>query len=301
VRKLAEDNIHPNAHTAPFQQVTEIQRWASSIAATTVSPPSTLVSEDCMSIMNDGQTLEVQLHRDGMKKRLGEIWELVEKYQRGYRQALDVPKNPVDNWPDRRRGYGGLQTHAYIPPDDFVNHLIKVNPGRLHWTDEHGHMRFNGAVIDELVREDGAIVEALASFMFVTCSVARVSEFAEAKITNSVRERTLLLRGEDMWLVTRRMKWENRVRHAEFVPYLVPEPVRMLLLRYLVVIRPAVVALLRVIGKEELAQQYSEYLFMVDEDRMSVDVMRKKIQWYMRVYSQVDMGARRLRHCTVRF
>ncbi|KAJ6557774.1 hypothetical protein B0H19DRAFT_1261366 [Mycena capillaripes] len=261
---LAQENIDCAAYRSPFNVVCDLQRWASSIAVNTVRPPSTMVSPDRMKITHDGSTLDITAYRSGIQDVLRDLKVDLHKLLYGYDTELNIPDAPVDKWTETERGYSFVNNHDYIPPDSYFSHLLHSSGADLTWTDADGRLHFKLPSVNRHVHQDALFIRKLVVFIASSCTVSRTAEFLEAKMKNSTRRRELFMHLQDLWIVVRRMKWDNLVCHAVFVPHLVPACVRNLLLCYVLIARPALVKLLRVTKEEQTTILYDEYLWVAD-------------------------------------
>lgn len=300
IDRLARENLERAAYNSPFNFVADIQRWVSSVAATTVRPPSTLVSADGMNITHDGQTLNVPAHRLGLQNALADLTAELKQLLFGFNVDIEMPEAPIDSWSNTERGYSFVSNHEYIPPDSFFRHLLRSSEADLTWTDTHGKLHFKVPSINRLVVREAKFLKKFGPFIAIACSVSRIAEFLDAKIKNSTRPRTLFMHLRDLYLVTRRMKYENLIGHAVFTPHLVPAHIRDLLLRHLLIFRPALVKLLRIAQQEEAAFLYDEYVWVFNRQRISTDAFSELLREFTEKYSGVGLKTLALRHIVVR-
>ncbi|KAJ7816007.1 hypothetical protein B0H13DRAFT_1923830 [Mycena leptocephala] len=90
----------------------------------------------------------------------------------------------------------------------------------------------------------------------------QIAEFVDTKIQNSTCPRQLFMHGKDLWIIPQHMEYENLISHSIFIPHLIPEAVRDLLLYYLVVFPPVLIILLRLVKGEEIVLLYDKYLWV---------------------------------------
>ncbi|KAJ6467177.1 hypothetical protein C8R47DRAFT_931389, partial [Mycena vitilis] len=299
IEALAKMNIARAAYSSPFNSVTDIQRWASSIAINTVRPPSTLVSPDGMTITHGGATLRVADYRAGLKHALQDLTLQLGELLFGFSVPLDMPENLVDDWSNSTRGYSFVNNHDFIPSDSFFQHLLRSKDADLTYTDPDGRLCFKQPSINRIVGMDTKFMANLGPATASTSSISRIAEFLDGKIKNATRERTLMANGGDLWLVTRRRKWENLVKHAVFDPHLVPEPMRDILLRYVLIFRPALVRLLRIAKQEKDAMLYDEYLWVHNRERISTDSFSNLLATFTGHYCKVALTSQPHRHFQV--
>ncbi|KAF7358274.1 hypothetical protein MVEN_00876500 [Mycena venus] len=279
VDRLARENIERSSYGSPFSIIADIQRWESSIASTTVRPSFTLVSPDSMNITHDGQTLNIPAYRNGLQNALADLSDKLNDILFGFDVPLTMPDSVEDTWSNAERGCSFANNHEFIPPDSFWKHLLYSSQADPTWIGDN-RLHFKHASINHVLLLDTYFLRLLDPFIASTCSVARIAEFLDSKIKNSTRERTLFMQLLQLWLVTRCIKWEHHVDHAVFVPFLIPEPIRDLILRYVLIFRPALVKLLRIAGDEQTAILYDEYLWVFNRERISNDAFSELLRQF---------------------
>ncbi|KAJ7246623.1 hypothetical protein C8J57DRAFT_1674735 [Mycena rebaudengoi] len=97
----------------------------------------------------------------------------------------------------------------------------------------------------------------------MTSSGARGEEFAESRLQNGDRPRSLLVDfdGESI-LATRRLKTETVTKKTTFIPSIIPREISELLLKYVIVIRPGINELVRMHCGEVPAVRQAEFLWV---------------------------------------
>ncbi|KAJ6574106.1 hypothetical protein B0H19DRAFT_600419 [Mycena capillaripes] len=258
-----------------------------------------MVSPDGMKITHDGKTVDMARYRRGLQDALADLKDDLRELLSGFDLPLDIPEAPVDKWTESERGYSFLNNHHFIPPDSFLSHLLHTPSADLTWTDTEGRLHFKLPSINRHLQQHSVFIRKLVVFIAVSCTVSRIAEFLDLKMKNSTRGRELFMHLQDLWIVVRRMKWENLVRHAVFVPHLVPSCVRDLLLRYIIIARPALVKLLRIAGEERVAILYDEYLWVADRQRISTDAFSKLMYSFTQTYCGTGLKPQDHRHFQV--
>ena len=83
----------------------DYQRFASSIALNTSSPPITRVSDDGMHITYGDKTLSISKWRSGLRKLADEVTKELDDLCLNNLFGLSVPDNVFDDWANEERGY----------------------------------------------------------------------------------------------------------------------------------------------------------------------------------------------------
>lgn len=284
---------------SPFNSVTELQAFVTTLAHRAVLPPVTRVSPDGMYITYKHLTLSVAEQRSGLRLALAEAEKMLDDLCFQFPLRPEIPEHPQDDWGENRRGYSFVNNHTYIPSDSFWCHLLQSPEAGLTSTSADNKLTFVQPAVDRMLAQDALFQSLLAPLVFTSSSCARPAEFVDLKIKNSTRPRNLFMHGPDFWMVTRRMKWENLVGYEVFVPLLFSPPVAPLVLKYLLVHRPAVVRVLRITKGEAVARLYDEYLWVVDGRRVSTDLFSKLLEEFTRTHFKVTLSSRPHRHLQV--
>ncbi|KAJ7065954.1 hypothetical protein B0H15DRAFT_807647 [Mycena belliarum] len=286
---------------SPYNAVVDLQRYVSALAYAAVRPPTTRVSPDGMNITYMELTLNVPKYRLGLRLALVDLQKQFMELLFGFETTLDLPEQAKDDWTNTKRGYGFATTHQYLPPDAFLSHLLQSKEAGLTWTDSEPQpqLHFSGPALDSLLAKYSKFYKTLGPFTASTSSVSRIAEFVEGKYKNTGRPRTLFMHGRDLWNVTRRMKSENVMGHEVFIPQLVPPEAADLILRDLLIFRPALVKILRIVKGEEIARLYDEYIWVMDSCLVSSEKFSKLLADFTGTYCHVRLPTLAHRHMQV--
>ncbi|KAJ6608396.1 hypothetical protein B0H10DRAFT_2226901 [Mycena sp. CBHHK59/15] len=237
---------------SPFTRVNDYQRAISSIVKLTPLPPVTIADDDRQTITYKDKTLHMASLRS----------HLLDDLLYGFSADIDVPADPIDDWSNTRQGYSFLHNHSWLPGDrPLIDHLLTRGPKGLAQVGLDGSFHLSAVAAQQFFAKDDAFIHHIMALLFSVSSF-RGAEFAELRISNGFRSRGLLIHGSDLYLVGRRPKFEGHVRHDVFTPALVPPVIATILIKYLVVVRPAVIELMTILRGEEVANTYRQYLFV---------------------------------------
>ncbi|KAJ7432843.1 hypothetical protein B0H11DRAFT_2260025 [Mycena galericulata] len=298
VHRLALENIALNA-PSPHNTVVDLQQFVSSLAYRSVRPPTTRVSPNGMVITHLEHVLDVSDYRQGLRDALADLHRRLSVLCYGFPLSFKLPEHVIDDWTNKERGYGFVDNYRYVPEDTLFSHLLRLEAAGLSRADSDGILRFSSAAVEKLLAEDADFQRMLAPFVASTASCSRIAEFVDAKLRNSTWPCTLFMHGIDLWLVTRRMKWENLVRHEVFVPHLILPEVAELLLQYILIFCPVLVKLVHIVKGEELALLYSEYLWVANGERISSDAFSPLLASFTGKFCRVSLTPRIHRHMQV--
>lgn len=182
--------------------------------------------------------------------------------------------------------------------------MIKILFGdaalNLVQVDRNHELVFNTAAMHKIMEHTAEINRQLALFTFTSPGQdPRSSEFADHKIQNSTRPRTIFRSNGDIWLVTRRVKTENMIRRDVFIPIKAHPRLARIIEVYLLIIRPMERDFARILWGEEVGQLYDEYLWVRMGKRVGEDQFSSDLKDFTESHCGVAVGVRPYRQLTV--
>lgn len=159
------------------------QRFASSIAMSTGSPPTTRVSACGMFIYYNEHKLGVAKWRNGTRKLADELSVLIDDLCFNKDFGLSVPNTVFDDWANDVRGYSWTKNGNFLMDNRSLLAVMLEKPElKLAKLDAAGQLNFDQASIWEFTNKCDVINEKLALLTFFTAGqTPRVSEFIEHK------------------------------------------------------------------------------------------------------------------------
>ncbi|KIM38957.1 hypothetical protein M413DRAFT_75527, partial [Hebeloma cylindrosporum] len=293
-------NFRPGA-TSPMNGTIDYQRFASSIAMNTSSPPATRVSSCGMFITYKDKTLDVSKWRSGLRKRADEVTKEIDDLCLHQTFDLHIPDDIFDDWGNDIRGYSWTKNNN-LPA--YKRCLLaamletpKLKLGRLNYA---GEFKFDIASLWEFIHKCDSINEKLALLCFFTAGqTPRVSEFIEHKYANSTKPRTIFMDRDGIWFVIRRGKIENIIEKETFLPIkCYPELSRMIQI-YLLLIRPVEAEFVKILQDDMHYHVYKEYLWTKGCKRVTPEQMRLSILKFNTNYCDVAAGTQEYRQICV--
>ncbi|KAJ6501063.1 hypothetical protein C8R47DRAFT_257476 [Mycena vitilis] len=290
---LAMENLHVSA-LSPYNVIVDLQRAVSRLAFLTVRPPSMRVSEDMDTFYHADKVLNFPEYRAGIRSGLEALKQRLEALLFGLDIPYRTPDKVADDWNCEDRGYGFLSNNDFLQSNrPYLRGLLASSAVTIGKRNAAGGFILNAAGVVTVLQRDTAFLECLMPLLFIGSSSSRGAEFVEHKITNGTMPRTLFMNGPDLWLVTRR--WKQKV-HQVFVPVLVPPELAAIVIRYLAIIRPGIVELVRAMRGDNASILHSEYLWasagaLMDENRLS-----SLLETFTRTHCGVALTLRPHRH-----
>ncbi|KAJ7723185.1 hypothetical protein DFH07DRAFT_783643 [Mycena maculata] len=264
ISEVAALNLAPNTDS-PYNHVNDLQKLVTGLARSAVRPGVTRVTTDGLNITHGEDTLNVPKYRAGLDAALQASSLSLQKLLCGHPAVLAPrPENCKDDWSNRMRGYNIASTHRYVKENSFLAHLVDTQQDLTREDSVTGDLHISEPALDRLIADDAQLLNVLMPLVFCTIPMASVPNFVEARIQNTDRLRSLFAYGETLWLITERRTWDTAVHCEEYIPHLIPLKVAELLLLYLMIVRPALVELLRVVRRDLVSQRYADFLWVRD-------------------------------------
>ena len=174
---------------SPMNTTKDYQRFASSVAMNTSTPPNTRVSEDGMHITYGDKTLSITKWRSGLRQLADEVTKELDDLCLNNHFGLSVPDNVFDDWSNEERGYSWTKNGQFTEDKRSLLAAMLKDPAlRLAQLNEAGDFKFNIAEVWDFLHKCDSVNEKLALLSFFTAGqTPRVSEFVEHKFSNSTR------------------------------------------------------------------------------------------------------------------
>ena len=284
-------NLRPGA-MSPMNSTIDYQRFASSIAMNTSSPPNTRVSDDGMHITHGDKTLSIAKWRDGLRRLADEVTQELDDLCLNKLFGLCIPDNVFDDWANEERGYTWTKNGKFTEDKrSLLAEMLKDPETRLAKVNEAGEFKFNIAEVWDFLHKCDAVNEKLSLLSFFTAGqTPRAAEFVQHKYANSTRPRTVFRDYKSVWLATRRVKTENRVEKETFIPMKCHPELTKLLERYLLIVRPVEAELVKVVRGTTHYHSFTEFLWTKDCEPVSQEAMRKTILQFTTKYFGASIG-----------
>ena len=292
-------NIRPGI-ISPWNTIENYQRYCTYLAKSTMTPPTTRVSDDGSIITFRDARLEIPLWRDGLARLLDDLDMAISELCHNQDFGLSIPPVVTDDWANEARGYSWLSSGPFLPePRALLQALMSENSLNLGYV-ENDTFIFNTAAVWKLFERFSNINKLLSlALFFIPGQSPRVAEFVDQKHRNSTRGRNLFRDEESFTVVIRRGKTENAMGLETFQPSKVPPRLCRLLERVFCILRPIEEDLAFFLKGVEARNLYSEYMWVQNCTRVLEEQMCKDIGWFMRTYCSADIGPRKWRQINV--
>ena len=237
-----------------------------------------------MAVSYQGKTLhipqwriELQTLCNGLEEDLGKLCGT------GEDMSIQIPADAMDNWTDPTRGYSWLKNGSFLAQErPLMKKLLHDEDLRLGAVGRDEQLIIHKGVALSVLRQTAAINRKLSLLSFLTPGqTPRMAEFADHKHANSTRPRTMFRAHGDIWLVTRRVKYENLIRRDVFIPIKVHPRLQKLLEQYFLIVRPLEEDLAEMIYGPETAKLYSEFMWVEMGRLVSSDNFSEHLQAFL--------------------
>ncbi|KAF9522805.1 hypothetical protein CPB83DRAFT_899311 [Crepidotus variabilis] len=274
---------------SPFNACFNHHILLKALAARSTGAPTVRVSDDGLQVFFKEITFEIPRFRNGLQGLFKQAEQDLNAllYNKDYGLS-DLWKPPFkDDWANVARGYSGLKRNAELDCDnEFLEDVFREITPFSKTSD--GLFVANIPAIDAWMSRVAAVTKNLALLAFFTAGQpARSTEFIETKIQNANRPRGLMIdhKGE-VWLMTRRAKWESIAKREVFIPKKLPPHVSELLLKWLIILRPVEAMLSRHLQltereAEKAVYAYQTYLWTLHGKPMESEDFNKVIKAFL--------------------
>ncbi|KAJ6537122.1 hypothetical protein B0H19DRAFT_1270780 [Mycena capillaripes] len=271
VEQLGMQHLN-HAVRSEFVRVSDNGTLFAKLVLSATLPGNLHVSPDCMTFTCLKTTLYLPSLRDGMRKAVIKLQSLLNDLEMGIKVPLEFPEVWKDNWTTEAAGDSFMQYNTFFDEDfPWLRGLLQskeVNLARLRGDgspcyDQHGDVLLNSQVVNTIFEKERPFLRLLMVLCFLTCSGSRGKEFVEYRLVNGDRPRSVFVSSDgECTLSPRRIKTEGTTRQVSFIPSLVPPELAVILLRYLIVIRPVINLLVRIRSRDgPAAVHQAEFLW----------------------------------------
>ncbi|KAF8054082.1 hypothetical protein FPV67DRAFT_1442194, partial [Lyophyllum atratum] len=290
--------------SSPYNAVIDYQRFASALAMNTDQAPATRVSEDGETIVYKSTTLEITPWRLGMRAGFEQLEVLLSEIGLGDpRFTHTIPQNTPDDWTNTDRGYSWLHNGQFTEDKRMLLKHMLANPNQnLCSVLRDGTLAWNVPSLLAFMKKAAEINRLLSVLAYLTAGqTPRMAEYVDHKIANSHRPRTVFLDLAVVWLVLRRTKWENLVRHDTFIPIKCHDLLSNFFARYLLFVRPVEIDFAHIIWPDpEIRIMYEEFLWVEMGRRVTAEDFSKSLRNFLVAScGGVDAGGRDYRQLAV--
>ena len=210
--------------------LTETQKFVSCLVYSQVRPPRLWWSRDLRKVSIDGETLELDAFRLGIREMIQAAWGLYNSISGGKRFADDLPENFKDDLSNDTYGYSFLSHGPFsTTPNGMLCHL--VHERKLASIDSAGGISWDVPALRRFFGVCDQLNDLLAVLTFILPTIStRVTEFVDHKLRNASRNRGLHMSVQDMFLLSRYHKMTNLTGLDICTPTYYPEPLKELTL-----------------------------------------------------------------------
>jgi DEAD/DEAH box helicase len=286
----------------PFNTLQEYQRFASSLAYSTPSPPTTALSSDAKIVTYKDKTMHLDNWISGMRHAYNDSLALVQTLCRNKDFSVDLPDNFVDNMTDKTYGYSWLESVMKSMEDEpLMEHLLSNTTGDSPCKfGQNETLIWDAAWQLAWMRKAGELNLILANLHHtVPGQPSRIAELCDFRIRNGLRGRNTFYDHGALWLIGRRVKSETLVHHEDFIPVKLPPELSQLFIIYLLFIRPVEINFSRRLWGEQVAAQYHGYLYILNGVRLLEDQFYLQFKKWTELYFQCALGVRGYRQSVV--
>jgi hypothetical protein len=286
----------------PFNTLQEYQRFASSLAYSTPSPPTTTLSSDAKIVTYKDKTMHLDNWISGMRRAYNDSLTLVRTLCRNKDFSVDLPDNFVDNMTDKTYGYSWLESVMKSMEDEpLMEHLLSNTTGDSPCKfGKNETLIWDAAWQLAWMRKAGELNLILANLHHtVPGQPSRIAELCDFWIRNGLRGRNIFYDHSALWLIGRHVKSETLVHHEDFIPVKLPPELSQLFIIYLLFIRPVEINFSRRLWGEQVTAQYHGYLYILNGVRLLEDQFYLQFKRWTELYFRCALGVRGYRQSVV--
>lgn len=297
---ICDENIRAGA-ASPFNAVIDLQRYASTLALSSMQPPAVTISDDRQHITYKDKTLDIEKWIQGLDQLYNDAKAELDGLLMGLEPTLTIPDFVADDMSNASRGYSWLNNPGMVKDRVLLEHLIATSSEHVCFMPPNtSEVQFNIPFIKKFMARAASFNGQLALLcQMVAGQPTRITEFVEAKIRNSVRPRELFRAGNCLWLVTRRVKSENIKNKESFIPRKLPPRIQFLADVYLLVVRPLEVDFSLALWDLETATLYYEFFFVAMGERLDPRKFQRLLKAASSKYFGCEVGPREYRQLIV--
>jgi DEAD/DEAH box helicase len=291
--------LKPGSFT-PFNTLQEYQRFASALALSQVSTPTTTISSDATQVSYKDKTFIIANWISGMRKMFNNATNLLLDLCAGHDIPLNFPDNIIDDMSNSTYDYSWLSNTSFVDPNILLKHLM-ANPQSSPCTlaaDET--LIWDTARQIEFLKKAGNLNLLIAALHhMVPGQPCRIAELCDFRIRNGLRGRNIFQDHGYDWFITRRVKSETIIHREVFVPVKLPPELCQLVRKYLLIIRPVEINFARRLWGNDTANLYHEYLYVIMGKRLLEDIFYVEFKDLTMTYFNVKLGVRGYRQVVI--
>lgn len=285
----------------PFNSLVEHQRFASALAYTNASPPTTTLSADAKTVTYKDSTLHLDDWILGLRRAYNDSIALVQLLCRNKDILLELPKDFVDNMSNSSYGYSWVDSVEGVDPNALMKHLMSNTerdvPCKMG---SDNTLIWDAAWQLSWMRKAGDLNQLMANLHHtVPGQPSRIAELCDFRLRNGLRGRNIFYNHGDIWLITRRVKSETLIQHEEFIPVKLPPDLCQLYKVYFIIIRPVEIDFARRLWGKDSASLYHEYLYVINGSRLLEDQFYTQFKRWSESYFKCALGVRAYRQSII--
>ncbi|KAI9568143.1 hypothetical protein HD554DRAFT_2038970 [Boletus coccyginus] len=252
----------------PFNMVTELSQYASSLVLLEVKDPKVTISGDYGAFTVGTQTMVLDKLREGLGKAIDGAWTAYGDIVQCDR-VVPAEIHVADDVSNDLRGYSFLHERPFCEKPRAMFYRL-VNVYRLASVDYEGTLCWDIPQVKSLLAKCERMWDAVLHILFITMGVStRVSQFMRSQIRNGDRQRNVEFRNGEMFFVTRDSKTSSAAGRDSCIPSFPPPQASQLLLEFIGGgLREAEALLVGVVYGAESMELHRSYLCMRDGKRM---------------------------------
>lgn len=213
----------------PFNFVTELSQYASSLAMSEVKDPKVTITNDYQAFTVGTQTMSLDLLREGLRSAIDKVWTTYKDIVQCNR-VVPEEIHAVDDLSNDLRGYSFLDERPFCEKRRHMfNHLVDVY--RLAHVDYEDKLCWDIPQVKQLLAKCERMWDNVLHVLFITTGVStRASQFLRTQIRNGDRQRNVQFRNGEMFFLTRDSKTSNAAGRDSCIPSFPPPQVSKILL-----------------------------------------------------------------------
>jgi len=285
-------NLRPGI-LSPYNSCCDYQRYVSSLALSSSSPPTTRVSADGSLITFRELPLNIHDWRHGLRRHMDKLREDVGNLCYGLQSEISMPDHVPDDWANEQRGYSWVNNYPFIPDRLMLFKAMIDDPktGLQNTSTVEGELEMNVGAMWRMLERCTAINRSLCVALHITPGQSpRAAEYVELKISNASRGRGIFMHGNQLVFATRRLKTETATKRDAFNPVVLDKESSNIVIAYLLLIRPVEELLGYMLRGDEAKILYSEFMWVQNCSRVSASNFYDHFREFMLNISGVAIG-----------
>ena len=228
------DEILALGQNTAFNMIYETQQRVSAFAFNEIRTPLIHWSAERTRITIEGQTLDLDAWRAGLKLMEADAWALIDDIVGGKRLGK-FPDAFQDNLPKDTRSYGFLSHGPFTDePHPLLTHIMTKAAPLIAVLDARDRLSWNLPKVHEYMCKFAELNQLLSVLCFVQPTISsRVVSFLDKKYRNRDRHRNLIVIDKDMVRLDRYSKTTNLTESDKCIPAFYPNSLKALMLEYL--------------------------------------------------------------------